>query len=302
MRPLRVGPRPFVIALLSVVFVIALTQTLAFAGKGVFSATVKFLQRYSSERSAQPAYSGVAEQQPGRRGFDPRELLDRGRGAAQKPAGQHEFYFTRAIYQSGWGWSRWATDFPKSDRQFMTIVDRLIGLDASRRENAIRLDDPNIRKYPFLYALEVGDIALSPPEVEGLRNYLLAGGFLVIDDFWGSWQWANFEQQIRRVLPEYPIVEIPKDHPIFNTVYKIDEVLQVPAMGNFYGGRTWEQDGYEAHVRGIFDEHGRLMVVINWNTDLGDAWEWAERPEYPLKFSTFAVEMGINFIVYAMSH
>ena len=272
MRPLRVvGSRPFVMALLSVVLAIMLTQTLAFAWKDGFNTTVKFLQRYTSGRSAPAAYSGQAEQQPGRRGFDPRELLDRGRGTVQDPGGPHEFYFTRAIYQSGWGWSRWATDFPKSDRQFMTIVGRLIGLDVSQRENAIRLDDPNIRKYPFLYALEVGDIALSPPEVEGLRNYLLAGGFLVIDDFWGSWQWANFEQQIRRVFPEHPIVEIPKDHPIFNTVYKIDEIIQVPAFGNFYGGRTWEQDGYEAHVRGIFDEHGRLMVVINWNTDLGDA-------------------------------
>ena len=184
----------------------------------------------------------------------------------------------------------------------MTVVNRLIGVDGSPMENAIRLDDPEIRKYPFLYALEVGDIALSPAEIEGLRNYLLAGGFLVIDDFWGSWQWANFEQQIRLVFPEYPIIDVPLDHPIFNTVYRIEEVLQVPAYGNYWGGRTWEQDGYTAHVRGIFDEQDRLMVLINWNTDLGDAWEWAERPEYPLKYSTFAVQMGVNFIVYAMSH
>ena len=100
----------------------------------------------------------------------------------------------------------------------MTIVNRLIDVDGSPNENAIRLDDPEIRKYPFLYALEVGDIALSPAEVTGLRNYLLAGGFLVIDDFWGSWQWANFEQQIRQVFPEHPIIEVPLDHPVFNTV------------------------------------------------------------------------------------
>ena len=124
----------------------------------------------------------------------------------------------------------------------------------------------------------------------------------MIDDFWGSWEWAAFEQQIRKVFPEHPIVEVPIEHPVFNSVYRIDEVMQVPAIGNYWGGRTWERDGYEAHVRGIFDDKGRLMVLINWNTDLGDAWEWAERPEYPLKFSTFAVEMGINFIVYAMSH
>ena len=251
--------------------------------------------------SGRPEPSVFASQQA-QQGFDPRQLLDQGRGSVKSPAGPHEFYFTRAIYSSGWGYGRWAVDYPKADRQFMTIVNRLIDVDGSPNENAIRLDDPEIRKYPFLYALEVGDIALSPAEVTGLRNYLLAGGFLVIDDFWGSWQWANFEQQIRQVFPEHPIIEVPLDHPVFNTVYRISEVLQVPAYGNYWGGRTWEQDGFEAHVRGIFDDKGRLMVLINWNTDLGDAWEWAERPEYPLKFSTFAVEMGINFIAYAMSH
>ena len=250
-----------------------------------------------------PADGGVAAQrQRGAQGFNPREMLDRARGAMRRQAGPHEFYFTRAIYSSGWGYSRWAVDYPKADRQFMTVVNRLIDIDGSPYENAVRLDDPRIRDYPFLYALEVGDIALTQAEVEGLRNYLLAGGFLMIDDFWGSWDWATFEQQIRQVFPEHPIIDVPMDHPIFNTVYRIDEIMQVPAIGNYYGGRTWERDGYEAHVRGIFDDKGRLMVLINWNTDLGDAWEWAERPEYPLKFSTFAVEMGINFIVYAMSH
>ena len=245
--------------------------------------------------------SGVLREQV-QQEFDPRQLLDQARGTAKSQAGSHEFYFTRAIYNSGWGYGRWAIDYPKADRQFMAVVNRLIDVDGSPMENAIRLDDPEIRKYPFLYALEVGDIALSPAEIEGLRNYLLAVGFLVIDDFWGSWQWANFEQQIRLVFPEHPIIDVPLDHPIFNTVYRIDEVLQVPAYGNYWGGRTWEQDGYTAHVRGIFDEKGRLMVLINWNTDLGDAWEWAERPEYPLKYSTFAVQLGVNFIVYAMSH
>ena len=250
----------------------------------------------------EPIGDGLHAQRPEQQPFDPRELLSRGRGSLNRPVGPHEFYFTRAIYSSGWGYSRWAIDYPKADRQFMTVVNRLIDIDGSPYENAVRLDDPNIRKFPFLYALEVGDIALSRSEIEGLRNYLLAGGFLVIDDFWGSWQWAAFEQQIREVFPEYPIIDVPLEHPVFNTVYRIDEIMQVPAIGNFYGGRTWEQDGYEAHVRGIFDDKGRLMVLINWNTDLGDAWEWAERPEYPLRFSTFAVEMGINFIVYAMSH
>jgi hypothetical protein len=230
------------------------------------------------------------------------ELLEAPRPPARKSVGPRSFYFTRAVYSSGYRWGRWATDFPKADRQFMFALNSLIDIDGSEHENAIRLDDPNLRMFPFLYALEVGDMYLSQTEVRGLRDYLLAGGFLVIDDFWGSWEWSNFESQIKQVLPEHEIVEIPLDHPIFNTVYTIKEIIQVPAMRNYWNGQTWEQDGIVPHIRGIFDDQGRLMVFINWNTDLGDAWEWFERPEYPLEYSSFAVQMGVNFVVYAMSH
>ena len=219
-----------------------------------------------------------------------------------------EFFFTRAIY-SGDGYRRgsWAVDFPKADRQFLTIIDRLVDLlDSYGRENAVRLDDPDLRRFPFLYALEVGYMYMTEPEVKGLRDYLLAGGFLMVDDFWGTWEWDNFERQIKRVLPEYRVVEIPLDHPIFNTVYNIEEIVQVPNIGNAqraeYGGVTYERDGIVPHVRGIFDNDNRLMVVINWNTDIGDAWEWAEHPYYPLKYSTYAIEVTVNIIVYAMSH
>ena len=148
--------------------------------------------------------------------------------------------------------------------QFLTIIDRLVDLDAYERENAVRLDDPDLRRFPFLYALEVGYMYMTEPEVNGLRDYLLAGGFLMLDDFWGSAEWANFEAEIRRVLPEYPIVEIPLDHPVFTTFYNIDEIVQVPNLYNAQGGPTWQRDGITPHVRGIFDEQGRLMVMINW--------------------------------------
>ena len=240
----------------------------------------------------------------------PRSRENAARGAAARSdtsaAPPHSFYFSRAQYTDGgrrrWG-SSWETDYPKADRQFLTVLKRLTNLDAFAEEHAMRLDDPAMRRFPFLYAVEVGRMALTDAEVKGLREYLLAGGFLVVDDFWGTYEWQNFEEQIRRVLPEYPIVEIPRDHPIFSAFYQIDEIIQVP---NVYqgsnGSRTHERDGYVAHCRGIFDDKGRLLVVINWNTDLGDAWEWAEQPQYPLKFSTYAYRMGANFIVYAMSH
>lgn len=226
-------------------------------------------------------------------------------GTPQEGIGpEHSFYFTRVIY-NGWGWGRrasWRTDFPKADRQFLVVLRRLIDIDVYPDAHALRLDDPEIRRYPFLYALEVGRMDLTEPEVRNLRGYLLAGGFLVIDDFWGTREWANFERNIRRVLPGREIVDLPMDHPIFTTFYEIDEVLQVPSINNIRWGRTWERDGFEPFVKAILDDKGRVMVLINWNTDLGDAWEWAEQPDYPLKYSTYAFQMGVNFIVYAMSH
>ncbi|MDH3222394.1 MAG: DUF4159 domain-containing protein [Gemmatimonadota bacterium] len=226
--------------------------------------------------------------------------------AVQDPPPEwHEFYFTRAAYSSG-GFGRrrasWATDYPKADRQFLTVLKRLTNLDAFERENAVLLTNPRLRDYPFLYALEVGYMALSPAEVQGLREYLMAGGFLVIDDFWGTREWLQFEYQMSLVFPERTIVDLDLDHPVFNTFYEIEEILQVPAYGRFQWGTTSEQDGYVPYVKGILDDEGRLMVMINWNTDMGDAWEWAEQPNYPLQFSTFAYQMGVNMIVYAMSH
>jgi hypothetical protein len=237
----------------------------------------------------------------------------------------YEFYFTRAIYNDysrgffssrggrrGAGGGSWATDFPKADCQFISVTKRLAGMDMYADSWAIHLDDTRIRSYPFLYALEVGrngGWSLTDAELKGLQDYLAAGGFLVIDDFWGTEQWYNFEREMMRILPNAQIVELPLDHELFNIFYTIDEIIQVPNISNgeaislgYPGAVTYQSDGYVPHVRGIFDADGRLMVVINWNTDLGDAWEWAEQPLYPVQFSTHAFEMGVNMILYAMTH
>jgi len=218
---------------------------------------------------------------------------------------EHEFYFTRGIYEefqeAEWG-QRWAVDYPKADQQFLIALQRLTIIDAYNSDNALTLDDPDLRNYPFLYVLEVGALNMDEGDALALRNYLLSGGFLVIDDFWGSWAWENFEQQMNLALPEYDIVEVPEDHPVFHAFYDIDQIVQVPNVHQAKVGPSYEYDGKVPHVRGIFDEKGRLMVLINWNTDLGDAWEWADDPLYPLKYSTYAYEIGINFVVYGMSY
>lgn len=222
------------------------------------------------------------------------------------PPASHAFSFTRGIYSSyrgRWGRGPWAIDYPKADRQFLTVLRRLTNLDSFASENAVALDDPELRRFPFVYMLEVGSMSLTQEEAAGLRDYLLAGGFAFIDDFWGTREWQNFEQQMRMVLPEHPIVELPLDHPVFNSLYQIRELVQVPAVDNWRRRRqTHESNGYVPHARAILDHDGRLMMMINWNTDIGDAWEWAEQPDYPLEFSTFAYQIGANAIVYAMSH
>jgi hypothetical protein len=216
------------------------------------------------------------------------------------------FYFTRAVYtdierRGRFGW--WSVDYPKADRQFLVGLTRLTGIDAHHSENPVRLDDPELRRYPLVYAVEVGHMALTDAERTGLRNYLMAGGILLVDDFWGSWEWANFQSEMAQVLPGYPIIDLPPHHPLLHVFYDLAEIVQVPNVGlGRAGGRTWEKDGYTPALRGIFDEHGRLLVVINWNSDLGDAWEWAEDPYYPIRFSNFAYQLGVNVIVYAMSH
>ena len=230
-------------------------------------------------------------------------------GGIRPAFGEYEFYFTRGQYSGysrrgrGGGWGTWAIDYPEADRHFVIGLKRMTNVDAYDWENPVRLDDPDLNLYPVLYLLEVGGMSMTEAEVEGLRRYLDAGGFLVIDDFWGTWEWANFQREMERLLPEHTIVDLPLDHPIFHVYFDVEEIIQVPNVTQGRrGGPTWEQDGFVPHCMGIFDERGRLMVVINWNTDLGDAWEWADDPRYPYKFSTYAWQMGINFVLYGMSH
>jgi hypothetical protein len=146
-------------------------------------------------------------------------------------------------------------------------------------------------------------MGLTQPEADRLREYMLRGGFLVVDDFWGTYEWQSFYSQLKKIFPDREPEEVPLSHPMFHVFFDIDEILQVPNVNNgCRGGRTSEGDGYIPYALAVFDDDRRPMMVISYNSDLGDAWEWADQPCYPHQFSGFAYRMGINFIIYSMTH
>jgi hypothetical protein len=168
----------------------------------------------------------------------------------------------------------------------------------------LRLEDPNLWQYPWIYIVEPGNLRLRDAEVPILREFLLRGGTLTFDDFHGPIEWANLEREMKRVFPDRKIIDLPPSHPIFHCFYQIDQYPQTPGLGSFLQGRTWEKGGYAATLRAIEDDAGRAMVLINWNTDMGDGWEWSNAADYPgyVKFTAQAYRMQINEIIYSLTH
>jgi Domain of unknown function (DUF4159) len=240
--------------------------------------------------------------------FPSREEFRRPRGLLNGSNNIGEFTFARLRYGSGrFGYyrrPRWATDYPKADEQFIYGLRSWVrsGLRISDQPTAVAPIDKEIFQLPFIYIVEPGYMELSREEAASLREYLLRGGFLMLDDFWGTWEWENVREQMHKVFPEYQIRNLSLDHPVFHCYFDIDEVLQVPQRGYIYSGITYEEDGYVPYYMGISDENGRLMVFIARNADNGDAWEWIDDPRYPLKYGLGAYRLGMNVIVYAMTH
>lgn len=196
----------------------------------------------------------------------------------------------------------WSTDYPKADRQFVQGVRRLTRIHTRSVEQVVDLDSDEIFNWPWVYAVEVGHWNLSDAQCARLREYLLRGGFLMTDDFHGTYEWEVFMASMARVFPDRPIVEIENKDAIMHVLYDLDERIQVPGIQYWYSGRIYEKDGVDPHWRGIYDDKGRLLVAICFNQDNGDAWEWADSPRYPEKYASQAYRMGINYIIYAMTH
>ena len=228
------------------------------------------------------------------------------------------FHYCRAAYRAnprgdGGGW---LTDYPNADIDLSIRLAELtrtpVGFDKAGRPQhlIVRLTDDELFQCPFIMMQEVGNLFLSTDDAARLRTYLLKGGFLWVDDFWGSYAWDVWVSQIRKVFPsnEYAIADLPPDHPIYRTHFDLRKgVPQIPSINFWYGsgGGTSERgrDSAEVHTRAISDAHGRVMVLMTHNTDVSDSWEReGEDPQYFLKFSVPGYQVAINVLLYTMTH
>jgi hypothetical protein len=196
----------------------------------------------------------------------------------------------------------WARDYYKADRQFLMALKRLTRIQMRPTEQVVDLDSDEIFNYPWVYAVQVGSWTFTESQAKRLREYLLKGGFLMVDDFHGTEDWDRFMEGMRQVLPDRPVEDLTDSDEIFHVLYDLSERFQVPGEQYVNTGRTYEKDGYVPKWRAIRDEKGRIIVAICHNMHLGDAWEWADMPEYPEAFASMAYRIGLNYVVYGMTH
>jgi hypothetical protein len=226
------------------------------------------------------------------------------------------FHYCRAVYRQnprGDGGS-WLTDYPLADIDLSIRVSELTKIAVSfegpeqPRHLIVRLTDDELFQCPVIIMQEVGRLFFSNEDAERLKTYLLKGGFLWVDDFWGSYAWQVWETEIRKVFPapEYQIVDLPSEHALFHTMFDLKGVPQIPGIGTWLGsGQTSERgaDSAEVHARGIADAQGRVMVFMTHNTDVSDSWEReGEDPQYFYNFSIDGYRVAVNVLLYAMTH
>jgi len=235
------------------------------------------------------------------------------------------FTFARGAYDSegGYGdafynydgriWARWETDYPEADENFTTRFKQLTRVQSAPHAAKRTFDATDLGDFPLYYVADPGWMVLTPQEQKGLRDYLLKGGMVWADDFWGDGEWDQFANAMKTVLPEVQWREIGIEHPIFHTVFDMKEMPQIPALPfAMRGGGTAENPGAHKwpggstdvpHMRGWFDDQGRLMIVATYNTDLGDGFEREAFGQWYFEtFSTKAYMLGTNIVMYALTH
>jgi hypothetical protein len=253
---------------------------------------------------------------------------DPARSEAERPARANltEFQIARIVYDSigGMGeayyqfegrlWERWETDHPQAEQNLGRRLNELTRITSARQPAVRRLTASDLGDFPLIFMSDVGYMRYTRDEAEALANYLANGGFLWADDFWGEAEWASFERFMRQVLPRAQWREVETSHPLFHTVFEIDDMPQIPARSFASPGLDYTAESPWAHrppagsletpmMRGYFDEHGRLMVIGTHNTDIADGWEREAYGQwYFERFSTLSYRLAVNVITYVMTH
>jgi hypothetical protein len=216
-----------------------------------------------------------------------------------------EWTFARLAYDGigRRGWGSWDTDYPRAEEHFSQAVERLTRIDVHPYGHVVSPNSDTLFDYPWLYAVEVGYWTFGDDQAARMREYLLRGGFLMVDDFHGEDEWAVFVDGMRAIFPDRPIEDVPADDPIYSQPYEIEERIQVPGPDYMRTGLRYERyDGVTPHWRGIRDADGRWMVLISHNIDYGEGWEQADNPAYPQPFTRQAYEVAVDYLIYGMTH
>lgn len=228
------------------------------------------------------------------------------------------FTFARLRYSSEVGrfrrhgrFAKWMVDYPDADLNFSYRLQQLTSLQVNPNAAVVDIDPEQMRHYPFIYMVEPGNIALTDEEAKALRDYMLNGGFIMVDDFWGIDEWDTFYLALKQIFPDREPQDLPLEHEIFHMVFPLKVKPQIPSVGHAIAGRsqgiTFERDkpgSEEVHYRAIFDDKKRMVMMICHNTDLGDGWEEeGTDPWYFREFSEkYGYPLGINIIFYALTH
>jgi hypothetical protein len=236
-------------------------------------------------------------------------------GDSTRAEPEAEFHPSRVIYRTiGGGGSRgfsnpwWAIDYPVAEHNFLPALRRLTRLSVSEDSRHLDLMDDRIFAYPFLFLQQPGNGHWQPTDEEAkrLREYLRRGGFLLVDDFHGEYEWHVLETALRQVFPGREIVEIPDDDSVMHTLYDLEDRFQIPGRRHLRfsrsGGETAVFMQGPPSWRGIYDDQGRLIVAMNWNIDMGDGWEHADDPYYPAEMTGMAYRLAVNYVIYSMTH
>ena len=225
-----------------------------------------------------------------------------------------ELHVARLVFANGaaasWGPGRpwWRIDWPEAEEHFGAGVARYTAIDIAPDSVHVTLLDEALFDYPWLFAQQVGRWSLSDAETRRLGEYLARGGFLVVDDFHGAYEWEVFAEAMARVLPGARITDIAPGDPLLHVLYELDQRTQIPGRRHLIGGTDENgqprvrMPGGAARWRALRDADGRLAVAINFNMDMGDAWEHADDPGYPVPMTSLAYRFGINYLLYAMTH